>query len=962
MSRKACLQLRIRCANMLRQLLRRLVPLPKDPSNVGGSADSLSNMQTLSSAEGVPDSIRRHGWPEKIGHYRLVRVLGEGGMGTVFEAEQEQPRRRVALKVIRASWAHAQLLERFERESHALGLLHHSGIAQIYEAGSAETGAGLQPFFAMELIHGQPLTEYARTHKLGIRQRLALVIQVCEAVQHAHQRGIIHRDLKPGNILVDQMGQAKILDFGLARLTNSDAEATRQTDVGQILGTLAYMSPEQILADPTVLDTRSDVYAVGVMLYELLAEKLPYTISRQVHEAMRSIQESDPAPLSSMNRLYRGDIETIVGKALEKEKDRRYASAADLAADIRRYLEDQPITARPASTAYQLRKFAKRHKALVTGIAAVFVVLVTGVVASSWEAVRARKAERKAQQESEIAQAVNDFLRRDLLAQASAYNQSKPDPDLKVRTAVDLAAQNISGKFDHQPEVEAAIRGTIGTTYMGLGLYSQSREQLERALELNQKVLGPANQKTIETMLELANTEEAQGKFPEAESVAKKALDLSRPSLGPEHRDTLRIMERLVSIDDELGKFSEGEALGVQALNISRRINGPDSLETANCMYFLAIMYYEQGKTAESQFLNQQAVDIRRRLLGADHPDTLNAMNNLATTYTQGRNYSEAEALNKELIERRGRVLGPDHPDTLDAMVNLAFDYGKEKKYADAQALDEQTLRAQRRVLGPEHPLTLRSMHNLGNDLRAQGHLAEAEAIDRQTLEIRGRVLGPESPDTFWSMSSLASDNYMAGKYQQAAELDTKVAELRSRVLGAQNPRALSSWTRVAADYQALHDYPKAESAYRTLCKNAPDNPAMLNELAWFLLTVPDKKLRRPAEALDLSHQSVKLAAQNAGNEYNTLGLALVRNSLWEEAFTTLNKSVEFNKGQEPTDFFLLAIVYQVRGAKPDAEQNFTRGVDVARKLRRQDPDTIEIWADAAKSLSKPAPAVPPTK
>jgi len=928
--------------------------LPKDPSNAGGSGDSLNNMQTLSSAEGVFDSTERRGWPEKIGHYRLIRVLGEGGMGTVFEAEQEQPRRRVALKLIRASWAHPQLLERFERESHALGLLHHSGIAQIYEAGSAETGAGLQPFFAMELIHGQPLTEYARTHKLGIRQRLTLVMQVCEAVQHAHQRGIIHRDLKPGNILVDQAGQAKILDFGLARLTNSDAEATRQTDVGQILGTLAYMSPEQILADPTALDTRSDVYAVGVILYELLADKLPYTMSRQVHEAMRTIQESDPAPISGVNRLYRGDIETIVGKALEKEKDRRYASAADLAADIRRYLDDQPITAKPASAAYQLQKFAKRHKALVTGVAAVFVVLVAGVVASTWEAVRARKAERKAQQQSEIAQAVNDFLQKDLLAQASAYNQSKPDPDLKVRTAVDRAAQNISGKFDGKPEVEAAIRGTIGTTYVGLGLYSQSREQLERALELNKKVLGPTHQKTIETMLELANTEEAQGKFSQAETVAKQALDLSRRSLGREHRDTLRIMERVTSIDDELGKFSEGEALGLQALDLSRRINGPDSVETANCMYFLAIMYYEEGKGADSESLNKQSIDIRRRLFGPDHPDTLNAMNNLAATYAEEHKYSDAEALNKDLIERRRRVLGPEHPDTLDAMVNLGFDYRAEKKFADAQALDEHILQTQRRVLGPEHPLTLRSMQNLGNDIRAQGHLADAQGIDMQTLEIRRRVLGPESPETLYSMNNLAYDYRRAGKLEQAAELDSKTAELRARVLGPQNPQTLNSWSAVAADYKALHGYAKAESAYRMLYKSQPENPVMLNNLAWFLLTVPDPRLRRPAEALDLSRQSVKLAGQNAGNEYNTLGLALVRNKLWDEALTILDKSVDFNKGLEPTDFFLLAMVYQARGAKADAEQNFARAVDLARKLQRNDPDTTEMWADAAKSLNKP--------
>ena len=324
-------------------------------------------------------------------------------MGAVYEAEQDQPRRRVALKVIRAGWASPELIRRFQQEFHTLGRLHHPGIAQIYEAGTAETGFGSQPFFAMELIEGQPLGEYAETHKLDVRRRLALMIQICEAVEHAHQRGIIHRDLKPGNILVDQSGQPKILDFGLAKATDSDMEATRQTDMGQLLGTLPYMSPEQVLADPLALDTRSDVYALGVILYELLAGKLPYSLSRHLHEAVQTIREVDAAPLSSLSRVYRGDIETIVSKALEKDKERRYGSAAEFAADIRRYLEDLPIAAKPASTSYQLRKFVRRHKALVAGTVTVIFTLAAGVVVSTWEAVQARRAERMAAEQRDRA-------------------------------------------------------------------------------------------------------------------------------------------------------------------------------------------------------------------------------------------------------------------------------------------------------------------------------------------------------------------------------------------------------------------------------------------------------------------------------------------------------------------------------------------------------------------------------
>jgi non-specific serine/threonine protein kinase/serine/threonine-protein kinase len=303
-------------------------------------------------------------WPFSIGRYRILRLIGEGGMGVVYEAEQEQPRRTVALKVIKPGLTSPELLRRFEQESEALGRLQHPGIGQIHEAGTADTGFGPQPYFAMEFIRGESLLEYAKARELNPRQRLELMAKVCEAVHHAHQRGIIHRDLKPGNILVDESGQPKVLDFGVARVTDSDTQATRQTDVGRLVGTLAYMSPEQVLADPLELDTRSDVYALGVILYELLAGRLPYTVGRSLPEAVQTIRQEDPARLSSISRHYRGDIETIVAKALEKDKVRRYASAAGLAGDIQRYLADEPIVARPPSATYQLQKFARRHKAV----------------------------------------------------------------------------------------------------------------------------------------------------------------------------------------------------------------------------------------------------------------------------------------------------------------------------------------------------------------------------------------------------------------------------------------------------------------------------------------------------------------------------------------------------------------------------------------------------------------------
>ena len=650
--------------------------------------------------------------PATIGRYRILRLLGEGGMGTVYEAEQEQPSRKVALKVLKAAWASPELIGRFARESQALGRLHHPGIAQIYEAGTADSDFGIQPYFAMELIHGMPLDKYADAHHLNTRQRLGLMIQICEAVQHAHQRGIIHRDLKPSNILVDENGQPKILDFGVARVTDSDAQATRQTDMGQLLGTLAYMSPEQVLADPLAVDTRSDVYSLGVILYELLAGKLPYTLTRDLFGAVHTIREQDPVPLSSVNRVYRGDVESIVAKALEKDKGRRYASAANLAEDIRRYLEDEPIAAKPPSAAYQLQKFARRHKALVVGVAAVFLALLAGVVASTREASRARSAEKsalaaqqaatrerdravtaetqaeqdrnralasekqaladrnlalaqkkRADTETATADAVNGFLQNDLLAQASAYNQSgpttKPDPDLKVRTALDRAAQRITGKFDQQPEVEASIRDTMGQTYSDLGLYPEARKQQERALELYRRVLGPENPKTLKAMDRLGITVVYQG------------------------------------------KYSEALALFSQTLKIERRVLGPQDPETLTAMEGLASTYFYQQNSAQAEALYGQALEGRRQGLGSDHPATLRSMNGLASTYYQEGKFAQAAALFTEIIEARRRVLGPEHPDTLTAINNLANTYDADGKRAQAEVLYSQVLEIRSGCSGP---------------------------------------------------------------------------------------------------------------------------------------------------------------------------------------------------------------------------------------------------------------------
>ncbi len=346
-----------------------------------------------------PDSLGR------LGHYEVLEVIGQGGMGTVYEAEQDSPRRTVALKVVRPGFASPAIVKRFTHEAQILGRLHHPGIAQVYEAGLADDG---QPYFAMEFIHGLPLDEYARRRGLDLTARVGLLARVCDAVQHAHDQGVIHRDLKPANILVEETGQPKVLDFGVARATGADLlTMTGLTQAGQLIGTPDYMSPEQVAADPAAIDHRTDVYALGVILFELAAHRLPYQLeNRPLAETARLIQEQDPPRLGSINPELRGDVETIVAKALEKDPARRYRSAADLAADLRHWLDHEPILARPPSALYHLHKFARRHKGLVGGVVATGVALVLGLVGTVLFAIR--EAHQRGQAEHNAQQAIDE--------------------------------------------------------------------------------------------------------------------------------------------------------------------------------------------------------------------------------------------------------------------------------------------------------------------------------------------------------------------------------------------------------------------------------------------------------------------------------------------------------------------------------------------------------------------------
>jgi tetratricopeptide (TPR) repeat protein len=773
-----------------------------------------------------------------IGRYHLLQKIGEGGMGEVWLAEQKEPvRRRVALKLIKAGMDTREVVARFESERQALALMDHPAIAKVLDAGSTPQGA---PYFVMEYVAGVPITTYCDNHRLSTRDRLELFMHVCEGVQHAHQKAIIHRDLKPTNILVtavDGHPAPKIIDFGVAKaLTQKLTADTMFTRVGAMIGTPEYMSPEQALSSGEDIDTRTDVYSLGIIFYELLAGVHPIDLRKVAFEEfLRRLREDDPPKLSTKFRAQdpatstdlarkrhteppalvkqmRGDLDSIALKALEKDRARRYGSPSDFALDIARYLNNEPVLAVPPSMAYRTRKFARRYRVALITACAFALVLIAAAVISIRQSIRANR-------EAAVAQAVNDFLQNDVLAQASASKQAgpsaKPDPDLKVRTALDRAAQRITGKFDRQPEVEASIRDTMGQTYMDLGLYPEARKQLERALDLHRRLLGAENPKTIKTMSRLGRTAMLQGKYPEAETLLGQAMEIERRVLGPAHPDTLYSMNNLANVYYSQGKYPQAEALDSQTLEIRRRVLGPEHPDTLSSMNNLASVYYSQGKYPQAEALDSQTLEMMRRVLGPEHPETLTTMVNLANVYSSQGKYPQAEALDSQTLEIQRRVLGPEHPDTLTMMNSLAADYSSQGKYAQAEALFSQTLEIQRRVLGPEHPETLGSMGNLADVYDYQGKYAQAEALYSQTLGIARRVLGPEHPNTLGFLTDFASMYQHQGKYALAQTYAAQALAGRRHALGPEHPDTMASAADLALAYISQGKFAESEPLAR---------------------------------------------------------------------------------------------------------------------------------------------------
>jgi len=766
----------------------------------------------LSGGARVPsvEPVRR----ETVGGYRIVRTIGVGGMATVYEAVQSTPHRRVALKVMRHGLARASAIARFRFETEVLAKMHHPGIAQIYEAGTHDEHDGVcTPYFAMELIEdARPLTDHARAADMPIRGRLELFASVCDAVHHGHQLGIIHRDLKPGNILVGRDGRTKVIDFGVARSTDpGHTRITYQADIGQLLGTLGYMSPEQCTGDAGSLDTRTDVYSLGVILYELVCGRLPHDVAdKPITEALRIVQRDDPRRPSAINPALRGDLEAIILKAIEKDRDRRYPTASEFGADIRRYLDDAPVTARPATTLYQLRKFAARNRALVAGVGAVFLTLVAGIATTArmaYVANQARAAAEARQRETEQVaafqsaqlsdidvNAMGDRLRDDLRTRAHA---PAPEFDASLasinftdvarssldQTIFDPTAAAIHEQFDGQPEVQALLLSSLARTASSLGLVTRATEAQQAVVQIRRTDRGNDAPETLDAIDALGSMLAKQGKRPEAEACFREAIEGRRRIQGNDAAETLESMNSLCSLLQDLGRYDEAEPMLREVLEARRRVLGPEAPGTIKSMHNMANLVRGQGRLAEAEAQYRAVLEMARRVLPPDDAETLRIIGNFASMLQVRGALDEAETLMREALELRRRTLGNDHPDTLFSVAAVASVLKDKGELAEAESLYREALEGRRRVLGEDHASTLHTIGSLGTTLQQEGKLDEAVPYYEAALAGRRRVLGDDHPNTLQAIYNMSGLLYNMHRYEEAEVLAREAIDRARRTM-----------------------------------------------------------------------------------------------------------------------------------------------------------------------------------
>lgn len=889
---------------------------------------------------------------ERIGEYRIIRPLGRGGMGAVYEAEQPQPRRRVALKVVRSDAIGEDALRRLRYEAEVLARLLHPGIAQIYEFGIGAAwidGAPRheQPYFAMELVRGLNLSAYVESHRPEPRALLGLLARICEAVHHAHQNGVIHRDLKPGNIIVGDDGAPKVLDFGIARISAPDAHTlTAHTSAGQLLGTLGYMSPEQLAGQAHAADTRSDVYALGVIAYELLTGRPPIAIANlSVPQAIRALAEQEPAPAGAVRRELRGDIQALLAKAMHKEPDRRYAVAGELAADIRRFLRGEAIEARRGQTWYVTRRALARHRVGV-GVAAAFLLvlaasaialgvlysrqamLLTQVREERDAAEAARRAETDARQAAQSHAATADRAVRFMEDALVASDPFEGRSSATVRDLLDVAAADVTaGQLSGEPAAEMVIRRTIGTSYRALGRLEEAQQHLAAALALAERLHGAESPHAAVILTSLGWVRQSQGRLDEADRLYREARRIASADAAGRATQA-RATANLVVLLTSRGDFAEAAALRGEALELARVSLHDDPVVLAAILNDLGLSLESSGDLAAAEELAREGLELLRGHLGEGHPRVDFALARLAGTLQAAGRFLEAEPIFRDVLERFRRTLGKSHPEvarTLNNLGTVVFGLGQ---YAEAAELFEQALAMRRSVLGDWHEDTAHSLNTLGQARKELRELDRAEAAHREALAIRRELFGNEHPQVATSLRNLADVFAARREYAAADPFMEEAIAIRRKLAAESDPLLARDLATHGLSLSRRGDTAAAEPIYQ-------------EALA----------IRRPT--LDANHPDLATSLNNLGEMYRGQGC-------FADAVPLLREALEIRRRRLPErsfDFagtaFSLGFALNGLGRFADAEAPLGEALSIAREARGAgDPGTIRVSIELAIALT----------